>query len=187
MANKNPLMIAQTKCFSQIYVQYSEIFFSSENQVQESFWAYERGYNQGICGRCCEVRARGCFVNKIKSTLLEKWTSHWFYFAKTQVEWCYCIFFKCILCYRSIEGVQSETLEHFRSSAKELIAERGAEDALAAALALISGSTKITSRSMLSSKEVGCCYKQLLLVPIWEIPLSVTKNFKYSILLIICC
>lgn len=55
---------------------------------------------------------------------------------------------------RSIEGVQSETLDYFRSSAKELIAERGAEDALAAALALISGSTKITSRSMLSSKEV---------------------------------
>lgn len=54
---------------------------------------------------------------------------------------------------RSIEGVQSETLDYFRSSAKELIAERGAEDALAAALALISGSTKITSRSMLSSKE----------------------------------
>lgn len=50
--------------------------------------------------------------------------------------------------------MQSETLDYFRSSAKELIAERGAEDALAAALALISGSTKITSRSMLSSKEV---------------------------------
>ncbi|XP_061181669.1 nucleolar RNA helicase 2-like [Saccostrea echinata] len=54
---------------------------------------------------------------------------------------------------RSIEGVPSETLDYFRSSAKELITERGAEDALAAALALISGSTKITSRSMLSSKE----------------------------------
>ncbi|XP_048758389.2 nucleolar RNA helicase 2-like [Ostrea edulis] len=54
---------------------------------------------------------------------------------------------------RSIEGVASETLDYFRSSAQELITDRGAEDALAAALALISGSTKITSRSMLSSKE----------------------------------
>uniref|UniRef100_A0A8W8MAX7 Guanine nucleotide exchange factor VAV2 n=1 Tax=Magallana gigas TaxID=29159 RepID=A0A8W8MAX7_MAGGI len=54
---------------------------------------------------------------------------------------------------RSIKAVKSETLDDFRSSAKELIAELQAEDALAAALALISGSTKITSHSMLSSKE----------------------------------
>ena len=47
-----------------------------------------------------------------------------------------------------------ETLEHFREPAQDLIDERGAEDALAAAMAVISGATKIKSRSLLSNREV---------------------------------
>lgn len=57
--------------------------------------------------------------------------------------------------FRSIEAVGTGTLEHFRESAQALVNERGAVDAVAAALAVISGSTKIVSRSLLSSKEVS--------------------------------
>merc|ERR1711962_11609 len=46
------------------------------------------------------------------------------------------------------EGV----IDYFIPSAKELIESRGAENALAAALAFISGTTEITSRSMLTSQ-----------------------------------
>ena len=48
-----------------------------------------------------------------------------------------------------------ETLEHFREAALDLIDERGAENALAAAMAVITGATRIASRSILSSQEVG--------------------------------
>lgn len=47
-----------------------------------------------------------------------------------------------------------ETLKHFQSSAEDLIAQRGAVTALAAALAVISGNMKISTRSILSSREV---------------------------------
>ena len=58
------------------------------------------------------------------------------------------------LFFRSLELVDDDTLQYFRESAQSLIEERGAADALAAALAVISGSTKIVPRSLLSSKEV---------------------------------
>ncbi|XP_071128984.1 nucleolar RNA helicase 2-like [Mytilus edulis] len=54
---------------------------------------------------------------------------------------------------RSLELVEDETLQYFRESAQALVEERGAVDAVAAALAVISGSTKIVPRSLLSSKE----------------------------------
>ncbi|XP_014770272.1 nucleolar RNA helicase 2 isoform X1 [Octopus bimaculoides] len=54
---------------------------------------------------------------------------------------------------RSLDNVPDETLDYFRDSANILIEERGAENALAAALAVISKSTKIISRSLLSAKE----------------------------------
>ncbi|KAJ8318485.1 hypothetical protein KUTeg_003576 [Tegillarca granosa] len=57
---------------------------------------------------------------------------------------------------RSLADVSDETLSHFKDSAETLIAERGATNALAAALAVISGTTKIVKRSLLSSKEVSC-------------------------------
>ena len=48
-----------------------------------------------------------------------------------------------------------KTLAHFKDSAAKLIEQHGAEKALAAALAVLSGSTEIKSRSLLSSKEVS--------------------------------
>ncbi|XP_046359627.1 nucleolar RNA helicase 2-like [Haliotis rufescens] len=54
---------------------------------------------------------------------------------------------------RSLDDVPNETLEHFKESAESLIASRGAINALSAALAVISGSTTISNRSLLSSKE----------------------------------
>ena len=46
-------------------------------------------------------------------------------------------------------------LVHFREAAEDLIKEKGAVDALAAALASISGQTEIKSRSLISSQEVS--------------------------------
>ncbi|CAH1794288.1 unnamed protein product [Owenia fusiformis] len=54
---------------------------------------------------------------------------------------------------RSLEGIPDATLDHFTESAEKLIEEKGAAKALAAALAVISGCTKIVSRSLLSSNE----------------------------------
>jgi len=53
---------------------------------------------------------------------------------------------------KSLEDVKPDVLKYFIPSAKELIETRGAEEALAAALAFISGTTEIISRSMLSSQ-----------------------------------
>lgn len=69
--------------------------------------------------------------------------------------------------FRSLALVTEETLKHFRESAENLIAERGAVESLAAALAVMSGSTKIVSRSLLCSREVNIfgiylCYKNNL-------------------------
>ncbi|XP_064617477.1 nucleolar RNA helicase 2-like isoform X2 [Liolophura sinensis] len=54
---------------------------------------------------------------------------------------------------RALDDVTNETVEHFRESAEKLIEEKGAINALACALAVISGSTTIVSRSLLSSKQ----------------------------------
>jgi len=53
---------------------------------------------------------------------------------------------------RAIDEVNEGVIDYFIPSAKELIESRGAENALAAALAFISGTTEITSRSMLTSQ-----------------------------------
>ena len=45
-------------------------------------------------------------------------------------------------------------LPHFKEAAQQLMKERGAEEALAAALAHISGSKEIVSRSVLSGMSV---------------------------------
>eukprot|EP00730_Choanoeca_flexa_P018423 TRINITY_DN8957_c0_g1_i1.p1 TRINITY_DN8957_c0_g1~~TRINITY_DN8957_c0_g1_i1.p1 ORF type:complete len:746 (+),score=242.38 TRINITY_DN8957_c0_g1_i1:87-2324(+) len=54
---------------------------------------------------------------------------------------------------QSLDAVPDSVLPHFKDVAQELIAKRGAEDALCAALAHISGSTEIKTRSLLSSME----------------------------------
>ena len=52
---------------------------------------------------------------------------------------------------QSLDAVPDEVLPYFSEVAKELIEKRGAENALCAALAHISGSTEIKTRSLLSS------------------------------------
>ena len=56
--------------------------------------------------------------------------------------------------YRSLDQIPASILPHFKEAAQELMKERGAEDALAAALAHISGSKEIVSRSVLSGMSV---------------------------------
>eukprot|EP00471_Norrisiella_sphaerica_P001053 CAMPEP_0184482684 /NCGR_PEP_ID=MMETSP0113_2-20130426/4249_1 /TAXON_ID=91329 /ORGANISM="Norrisiella sphaerica, Strain BC52" /LENGTH=804 /DNA_ID=CAMNT_0026862559 /DNA_START=320 /DNA_END=2734 /DNA_ORIENTATION=+ len=53
----------------------------------------------------------------------------------------------------SLSLVTDEAKEHFKDSAVKLIEEHGAEDALAAALAHISGHTEIKQRSLMSSAQ----------------------------------
>ena len=43
---------------------------------------------------------------------------------------------------------------HFKKAAEKLIAEKGPENALCAALAYITGFTEVTSRSLLTSEKV---------------------------------
>ncbi|XP_028405033.1 nucleolar RNA helicase 2-like [Dendronephthya gigantea] len=54
---------------------------------------------------------------------------------------------------RFLEQVPADALTYFREAAEALIEDRGAVDAVAAALAHISGTTEIKSRSLLSSQE----------------------------------
>ena len=55
---------------------------------------------------------------------------------------------------RFLAQVPADALVYFRGAAEELIEEQGAVDAVAAALAHISGTTEIKTRSLLSSQEV---------------------------------
>ena len=55
---------------------------------------------------------------------------------------------------RSLETVSSTMLVHFHELAVRIVEERGAVDALAAALALISGNGDLKPRSLLTSREV---------------------------------
>ena len=52
---------------------------------------------------------------------------------------------------------------HFKQSAEKLIEEKGAVEALAAALAHISGATSVDQRSLINSEAVGVPVKFLTL------------------------
>ena len=67
---------------------------------------------------------------------------------------------------RSLEAVNEQVLKYFIPNARELIEEKGAENAVAAALALISGTTEITDRSLLSSQSGYVTY---LMKQNWEL------------------
>ena len=55
----------------------------------------------------------------------------------------------------AIDLIEEKTYLPFRAAADELIAEKGATDALAAALAIVSGATtEIKNRSLISGKKV---------------------------------
>lgn len=55
---------------------------------------------------------------------------------------------------RFLDSVPAVAVEYFREAARELIEQRGAEEALAAALAHISGATSLEQRSLISSDAV---------------------------------
>lgn len=57
--------------------------------------------------------------------------------------------------FRFLQSIPVEAIGYFRESAEKLIEERGAVDALAAALAHISGATALQQRSLLSSDAVS--------------------------------
>ena len=63
---------------------------------------------------------------------------------------------------RSLDEVKEDVIVHFLNCAKELIEKRGAEKALASALAYISGTTEIVNRSMLTSQPVSYLFKLFL-------------------------
>lgn len=56
---------------------------------------------------------------------------------------------------RFLDSVPAAAIGYFRASAEKLIEERGAVDALAAALAHISGATSLEQRSLLNSDAVS--------------------------------
>uniref|UniRef100_A0A671Y4Z9 RNA helicase n=1 Tax=Sparus aurata TaxID=8175 RepID=A0A671Y4Z9_SPAAU len=62
---------------------------------------------------------------------------------------------------RFLDSVPAAAIDYFRVSAEKLIAERGAVDALAAALAHISGATSLEQRSLLNS-DAGYTTVQLV-------------------------
>ncbi|ESO84752.1 hypothetical protein LOTGIDRAFT_221850 [Lottia gigantea] len=55
--------------------------------------------------------------------------------------------------YRALDDVPKETIQHFMEKAESLIEEKGACEALAAALAVISNNTSIERRSLLTAKK----------------------------------
>jgi hypothetical protein len=55
---------------------------------------------------------------------------------------------------RSLDTVPEDLIEKFRTGAEDVLKSKDAVSAIAAALAVISGCTKVTQRSLLSSKEV---------------------------------
>ncbi|XP_064633451.1 nucleolar RNA helicase 2-like [Lineus longissimus] len=90
---------------------------------------------------------------------------------------------------RSLDSVPPATLEHFKGAAERVIEDRGAVNALSAALALISGSTDIKTRSILTSQEgyttylfttnivmntIGYCWRSLER----SIPMEVKEKIK---------
>jgi hypothetical protein len=60
---------------------------------------------------------------------------------------------------RSLDGIPPQLIEKFRSGAEEVLKTKDAVSALAAALAVISGCTKVTQRSLLTSREVSTFFK----------------------------
>lgn len=60
----------------------------------------------------------------------------------------------CLAVGRFLDSVPAVAVGYFREAAQELIEQRGAVEALAAALAHISGATSLEQRSLISSDAV---------------------------------
>lgn len=63
--------------------------------------------------------------------------------------------FYFLIATRFLDSVPVTAISYFKASAEKLIEERGAVDALAAALAHISGATSLEQRSLLNSDAVS--------------------------------
>jgi ATP-dependent RNA helicase DDX21 len=59
------------------------------------------------------------------------------------------------LTHRLLDSVPPTAISHFKQSAEKLIEEKGAVEALAAALAHISGATSVDQRSLINSQAVS--------------------------------
>ena len=64
---------------------------------------------------------------------------------------------------RLLDSVPPAAISHFKQSAEKLIEEKGAVEALAAALAHISGATSVDQHSLINSEAVGVPVKFLTL------------------------
>lgn len=62
--------------------------------------------------------------------------------------------------YRALDTVTDAAIAHFRSAAEKILETRDATEALAAALACISGTTDIVPRSLLTRKEVKYSFQK---------------------------
>ena len=61
----------------------------------------------------------------------------------------------CLSDSRALDIVPEDLIARFRDGAKEVLKTRDPVSALAAALAVISGCTKVSQRSLLTSREVN--------------------------------
>lgn len=71
----------------------------------------------------------------------------------------YCLKLNALMLFvfRFLDSIPIAAIGYFRASAEKLIEEKGAVDALAAALAHISGATALEQRSLLNSDAVSIC------------------------------
>ena len=68
------------------------------------------------------------------------------------------VFFWLPVIFRCLDGIPECVVAQFHEAAEELISEKGATSAVAAALAYIAGAKDIVSRSLLSAHQVHVLY-----------------------------
>lgn len=80
--------------------------------------------------------------------------------------------------FRALDSVTEAAIAHFREAAEKILETREPVDALAAALACISGTTDIVPRSLLTKKEVKnlffffrifICFNRIYLLELYDI------------------
>ena len=159
------------------------LFKFSGHYIQACWSSYCNRYNKGFQQRCYQVRlvtqvllyipsSEGLFgfpvavlLSSLSWSLLKSWTAVFLVFyslVNTSVCVCVCLyiyiyiyiffFFPWLL--RCLDSVPQTAIEYFKESARLLVQEKGPINALAAALAHISGATSIEQRSLLNSDVV---------------------------------
>lgn len=74
---------------------------------------------------------------------------------------CHIVVISVFIASRFLDSVPLAAIGYFRESAEKLIEEKGAVEALAAALAHISGATRLEQRSLLNSDAVSLSETEL--------------------------